>query len=633
MTQPRYITSESSLQSAAPGVFILEQAPASPIKGQRNRIAGFAGTCVRGPVGKAVLCQSYKRFVDVFGERDRNSKGGVIIGQVWKALQSKYWGQIWVARVAAAAAAYASINICDGVGGNTLKAFLALGALTTTVNSVIEAKVAGAAGDLITIQFVAGGSGAGTLDETGFPAIVFHYATGTTTVTNFETAITASTNLDVKTPGTGANVFASPGDTLAATPLAGGSKAILTIASYGPGASGNDLQVRIFAASNADPNYFNLAVKLYGRVYQYSNITIANGIDNTNSIIGNDDAVLIRLTKLANGRPVNSTASTDGADINGYVFLGQIVANITSVAGTDGAIMDTDYTATGGPMEILNKTRGIHCCAVVGDSSAAIKTKVIALAVVASQRVWFICPTDQTVSVNAAVTERSTLFSGRASYWFNHELVADPVTGEQIYVEPFLLPMSIITQTDPDVHPGDYDNVVYQGGSLGVYNELSDPDRDFLDGGTSGTGGVSYLNRDLDPAGNDIILPGNALTCDFTPNNLDLDGRFMKDFLLDALAQRLRGDQFKGNTKRNRASRAAACSGFLTTLAKNDMYIARDEDSGAPQFTYVNDSSVNSTNDQQNGLQREKLIAVLIPKNKQIELLATIGVDAIISEQ
>lgn len=627
MPQVRYITSES--QIGAPGTYVLEQAPASPVKGQKVRTVGLAGQCSRGPVGKYVYCNSYKRFLDVFGSRDHNSNGGTVYGHIWRALQGKYWGGMYIARVAAAAAVKASF----------------------------------------TLESAAGGAGV----------------------------------------------------------------ALLTVTAYGPGIEGNDIQIKVTDATNGDANYFNLVTKLYGVVKLYQNVTIQTGLDNTNQVIGTDDATLIRVTKVADGRPYSSIASIDGADSNGYTKLGTAVvykqldlstktthantvirsrlpnttphvvflhasvgaagvltevgnvvtinyltatttvtqlealigtstlievltpgtganiltqpaddftdtalgagASFTSVVGADGGIADSDYIAAGGPMELLNNTRGIHAAAVVGRSNTAIKAKVAALNLLTAQRVWFICPDDSTIQVAAAVTERAALFGGRMSYWFNHEYIIDSITLETIQVEPFLLPMSIISQTNPDVHVGDFDNAVYTGGSQGVTFELSDADRDSLNGTDSVPGGVSFIHRDLDAVGNDVVIPGNALTCDFAENNEDLDGRYMKDFLLDALAQRLRGDQFKGNTKKNRAARAAACSGFLTTLAKNDQYIMRDETSGKPQFTYKNDETVNTTQDQAGGLQREVLIAQLIPKNKQILLSATIGVDATISEQ
>ena len=103
-----------------------------------------------------------------------------------------------------------------------LKAFLALDPLMANLDTVIEAKVGGDSGNLIQIQFVADGTTNGQLTESAYPLIVYHFAPGVTTVTNFEADIAASTYLAVKTPGTGANIFASPGDVLAATNLAGG---------------------------------------------------------------------------------------------------------------------------------------------------------------------------------------------------------------------------------------------------------------------------------------------------------------------------------------------------------------------------------------------------------------------------
>lgn len=104
-------------------------------------------------------------------------------------------------------------------------ATLDLATKTTRCNTVIESAVEGSSGNAITIAFTPGDTlNAGHLDESGFPAIVFHYKTAVTTVANFETAIAASAHLAVLTPGTGANVLATPADTFTATNLAGGTE-------------------------------------------------------------------------------------------------------------------------------------------------------------------------------------------------------------------------------------------------------------------------------------------------------------------------------------------------------------------------------------------------------------------------
>jgi len=520
MPAPRFITSLS--QEGAPGVYVQELAPPVPTQGQRNRITGIAGQCVRGPVGKAVYCPNYGRFRDVFGERDRNSNGGTILGHVWKMFQGKRFGGVWVARVAAAAAVKASF----------------------------------------TLETAAGGAGT----------------------------------------------------------------QVVRVDAYGPGAAGNDIQFKVLAATDGQATHWNLSIKLYGRVYLYENLC-TTGVDNTNQVIGSDDAVIIRLTKLADGRPVNNAPSTDGADTNGYTNLGQVVANFTSVAGSDGAIADSDYTATGGPMEIISNTRGINICLVAGRSNATIKTKIQALAAVASQRVWFACPDNETVTDTSAETERAAFtVTDRLSYWFNHPYIIDSVTNEEIVDEPHGLVASILSQTDPDVHPGDQRNAAYTKGVTRVYNELSDAQRDALD-----AAGVSYLNADLDTSGNRIIIPGNALTCDLNKNNRDLDQRYMKDFILYALALLMTGDLFRGNTPSARAARAGAATSFLTGLANAERYVLKD-DQGNPMFSYKNDNTVNNLTDQGNGDQVDLLQCRLIAKNKRILLNAFIGPTVVITE-
>lgn len=525
MPQPRFITSLGQL--GAPGVYVMENQPITPVAGTVNRVVAIAGECVRGPVNKAVVCTSYQRFVDVFGLRDHNSNGGSLLGKVWWLLQGKRWGKLVIVRAAAAAATKASF----------------------------------------TVETAAGGAG---------------------------------------------------------TPIA-------TITAYGPGIDGNQIQFRVLPATSGIAGQWNLSIKLYGKTYLYQNLdtgqTVA-GTDNTNKVIGNDDATLIRITKLADGRPVNNAPTTDGADSLGYTFLGQTVAGFTSVAAVDGSIADTDFTATGGPMETINNYSGAHVCLVAGRSNSVIKTKIQTLAAVANLRVWLSCPDNETVTVASAVTERAAFtISDRHSYWFNHPYMIDTITLEEIVAEPHGLVASILSQTAQNVHPGDVNNATLTKQVTRLYNELANTDRD-----TADAAGVSFLNRDTDNSGQDIVIPGNALTCDLNSNNIDLDGRYQKDFLLIGMAQRIKGDQFKGNTPRARSKRRSQVSGWLEALAAAETYVLRN-DAGVAQYVYQNDGSVNNAADQQGGLQKELAIIQLIAKNKILLLMATIGVNATVTQQ
>ncbi len=108
------------------------------------------------------------------------------------------------------------------------KASLALDPLTTgNMDTVLEATTAGTAGNLLTIELVhsAGAPNGGTLTRVG-TAFTFTYKGGTTTVANFETAVTALAGTDdliaVKTGGTGADILSATLDLLSPTAFAGG---------------------------------------------------------------------------------------------------------------------------------------------------------------------------------------------------------------------------------------------------------------------------------------------------------------------------------------------------------------------------------------------------------------------------
>jgi len=120
------------------------------------------------------------------------------------------------------------LEITGIAGDAAAKAQLALDPLTTgNMDTVLEATTAGTAGNSLTIALVhsAGAPNGGTLTRVG-NAFTFTYKGGTTTVGNFESAVTALAGADdliaVKTSGTTTDVLSATLDLLSATPLAGG---------------------------------------------------------------------------------------------------------------------------------------------------------------------------------------------------------------------------------------------------------------------------------------------------------------------------------------------------------------------------------------------------------------------------
>ena len=109
-----------------------------------------------------------------------------------------------------------------------VKASRDLNPLTANCETVIRARAAGFGGNAISIQFVADGAGVGSLTQSGY-ALTFHYATGVTTVANFETAVAASGLIEVQTTD-GAGTLTSPGDTFGPVFLSGGTDQVLSSA-------------------------------------------------------------------------------------------------------------------------------------------------------------------------------------------------------------------------------------------------------------------------------------------------------------------------------------------------------------------------------------------------------------------
>jgi hypothetical protein len=412
----------------------------------------------------------------------------------------------------------------------------------------------------------------------------------------------------------------------AETAAGGAGTEVLKVAASSPGVWGQDVRFKVSAATNAVTTSFNLTVRYLGKDTTYQNLSINGTDDNLSLVIKNDDATTVLVTKLAAGRPVNNAISTDGADIDGFVGCGQTVAGYTSVAGTDGTIADTDYTGTGKAMDLVNSVAGVGVCLVAGRSNTAIKTKLFALAAVANERIWLACPNDETVGDAAAITEAGTLREDRLAYVFNHEYIMDPQTGEEIVDEPHAMIASILSQTEPDVHPGVTTNSDYTKGITRMFAQLSNGQRDALD-----AAGITFMTADLDQNGNSIFIPGNGVTTDLSNNNRQIDGRRSKDFLVGGLVFRARGDQNQPNTPKRRAARKASYEGWLTGLAADERFVATDDD-GVPQFSVVNDASVNSQTDIDAGIQKDFVRIKLISKNLILQLRVETGTDVTITE-
>lgn len=411
------------------------------------------------------------------------------------------------------------------------------------------------------------------------------------------------------------------------TAAGGGGTAVLRVSARAQGAHGNDIAINIGASSSGVANAFNLTMKLYKTTQVFKDIDISGTNDNTLVVIGSDDATPIVITKLAAGRPSNTVASADGADSTGFVKLGQTgVSGFTGVAGSDGSVADSDFTVGSGPMDTMNAARGIDFKIVSGRSNSAIKTKIFALAPTAYLSAWGICPDSASVTDTSWTTEVAN-YRHRAIFpVFNHPYYVDPVTSVEVVGSPIAQLACVLSQTEPDIHPGVSDTAELNQGITRLQFELTDAQRDNLD-----LNGSSFMNRDVDDSNNNVILFGNGRTSDLSDNNAHIDGERSKNFLITGLARRMRGDEKRPNTVLSRAKRKGAFEGWLTQLAEAERFVDRDEDL-KPQFEVKNNDEVNTPTDRKRGIQRDLVRIALIPKNLYLQLQIEAGTSVTITE-
>lgn len=176
-----------------------------------DKLAVLPSSAADTPLGVTVHSHAYERELEL---GDTGLLPEITMGVLAR-------GRIFVRPETLAAATTDPVHMRITGQSAAVAASLDLATVTTNVNTVVAAAVAGAAGNNISVELTPDGTGVGNLEEIG-NSVVFHFESAVTTVANFETAVAGSTLLVVQTPGTGTNVF-SGADQISATFLTGGA--------------------------------------------------------------------------------------------------------------------------------------------------------------------------------------------------------------------------------------------------------------------------------------------------------------------------------------------------------------------------------------------------------------------------
>jgi len=198
--------------------------------------------------------------------------------------------------------------------------------------------------------------------------------------------------------------------------------------------------ISVEAASDADANKFNLRVKYLGNETVYENLNTQAGQDNLASVIGDDVANLIVVTKLADGRPLNA-------------------ADQPLLSGSDGTLVSADYIA--GITDLAN-AQGPAVCLIAEASvdQTALNNTIVTLAAAASDRIFVTWSgvNSQVPSANiASLATDITTRSDRIVWCYNTPKTIDPETAVKINQGPHVWMAAILANTDVDIHPGSVD--------------------------------------------------------------------------------------------------------------------------------------------------------------------------------
>jgi hypothetical protein len=374
--------------------------------------------------------------------------------------------------------------------------------------------------------------------------------------------------------------------------------AIIRVDATSVGAWGNDVTVAVEAATDADALKFNLVVTYNGVTYTYQNLNTQAGQNNLATVIGDDIANPVVVTKLADGRPINSAA-----------------AALTT--GADGTIAATDFNT---PITDMTAEPGVGVVLPVGDyvTAATVNGYLVTQAANVSDRVFVThsndptnTPADEVTDIGAQITTRSD----RIFWTYNAPYTMDPETGVAVQTAPNAWLASILSQTDVDINPGAAECVPLLAGITRLTtNGLTRGDLINLK-----NAGVCTLERTVDG-----FQFRSAVTTSLTAGKEQITRRRSTDFLQLSAAARLRAYVKAKNTPVVRATMLGELLAFSDSLKNAGRIIE--------SYELVGDA-VNTNADRSRGQERILWRVKLIGHILYLVLETEIGETVEITEQ
>lgn len=319
--------------------------------------------------------------------------------------------------------------------------------------------------------------------------------------------------------------------------------------------------VSVEAATNGQATQFNARIKYQGREILLENLNTQAGQDNLDEVQGDDPAMLVKLVKVADGRPDN-------------------VSNAALATGSNGTLVSADYIAA---LTDLAAVAGPALVAIADASvdQAALNAQVVTKAGTAVDRLFITWSGThgQTVAQDVtAIGTQITTRSDRIVWCYNSPWTVDPESGVKVQTPAHLWMLSILSQTDVDIHPGEYDTAPLLSGISTLSNEaLSRDDLILLK-----QAGICAIEK-LDGA----FLFKSGVTTSLQPGLTEISRRRSADFLQLSAADYLKFMVKKKATQTRRTLIRELLSEFSQGLQDDERIIDEDDADLGPGFSVI----------------------------------------------
>ena len=377
--------------------------------------------------------------------------------------------------------------------------------------------------------------------------------------------------------------------------------AIAKVIASSVGSWGKDISAEVKAASDGDANHFNVEVTYQGKVTVLKNFDFTAGSDNSAQVVGNDDARLVDVVKLADGRPVNAVSAL-------------------STNGSDGALAVTDYNAAMNDLAGYPDIDIVLVPEAVTGSAATFHANLVALAAQVSDRIfltWAQAHGQSVAAEKAQLAAQILTRSDRIVWCYNSPWTIDPDTGLEFQQAPHIWLASILSQIDIDIHAGSEETKALLAGITRLTSPSLGADRQgLIDLRDAGISSLEYVG--------DGFQFRSVVVTDLTPGKTELTRRRMADFLQLGGADRLRHFVKAKGTESNRDTMASELTAFSEELRGAERVIEEFE---------IDQISVNTKAQRSQGIEKLLWRVDLIDHILALVFETEIGTGVVIQKQ